>query len=118
MKSYFCITLLLVLFFATSGKAQSASQADSNKPMVQSKLRLDTGWVSHRYSSSGGRVVIMTNKVMNGDTLMFTPMQGLGEFDVDGLEISFNYAPLGIRHLKGCGKAEPVLLRNIKKINQ
>ena len=119
---------ILLITFAlciscTEGWAQEDMSAnsrsvklDTNKSQRRAKFHLDSGMVSHRYVASGGKIVIITNHTVNGDTLIYVPLQDLNEFNAEGLEISFNYTPLGIMHQKGCGNAQPVIIRNIKKL--
>jgi hypothetical protein len=75
------------------------------------------GMVSFKYKSSGcGTVILITNKK---DTNIFIPMgNGLGEYEVDGMKISFDYAPLKIRNPRGCFHGGPVRIWNIQKVKE
>ncbi len=135
MRAYLGIGLIGGLLIISPCKAQQKvnSPTTDTAKTAQSKLQ-DTlikkpapkhsntffvsGRVSHRYAYTGCGPVIVTDKVIHGDTLIFDPMQKLNEFDVEGLEISFNYRPLAIMHPKSCGKAQPVYISNVKKVTK
>jgi hypothetical protein len=94
---------------------KQATDAKSDTAPHQT-LPKTNGVVSHRYSSTGCSPVIITDKVTpKGDTIILIPVGGLGEFDVDGLKISFNYRRSMIKNPQGCTNGSPAILSNINK---
>ncbi len=72
------------------------------------------GKVSHQYRATGCSTVIIVTDPVNTTTLI--PKDTLSsEFDVDGLEIYFNYRPLKMPNPKGCSVGIPALISNISK---
>lgn len=93
--------------------ADAKPDTTSHQTAAQPKTN---GVVSHRYSSTGCSPVIITDKVTSkGDTIILIPVSGLGDFDIDGLKISFNYRRSMIKNPPGCTQGSPAILSNITK---
>lgn len=73
------------------------------------------GLVSHKFMNNGCPVVILVAKP-GGDTLVLIPRDALiRDYDVDGLQISFNYRLLKMRSMPGCDKGIPAEITGISK---
>jgi hypothetical protein len=105
------ILFILAFTIAVAGKSQNA---DTTKPTVRRGPSAE-GVVSHKYKECG-TVILVYNKHAN-DTIVLIPMgSSLGEFDVEGKKISFNYRNLMIKNPEGCMHGGPVILSNIKEV--
>ena len=102
--------LFLLLFFSCKTK-QTAS--DQNQ-LVSSHSSADimTGTVSHLFKARGCGTIILCKK--DSDTLFLIPMNSLGAFDVDGLELTFTYRILRVHNPKGC-KGMPVEISDMER---
>jgi hypothetical protein len=112
-QSVICYLILVVSFMLHSCKSQQTNTAkttDTSQPANTTKF---VGIVSHQYKSSGCGTIVLYKREIEKDTLFLIPMTSLGEFDKDGLEISFNYRMLRVHNPKGC-KGIPVQLSDIK----
>src|ERR1044072_5977840 len=74
-----------------------------------------SGVVSHMFMNKGCPTVILVTEAA-GDTLVLIPRDVLmKEYDVDGLQISFNYRLLKMRSTPGCDKGIPAEITSINK---
>lgn len=74
------------------------------------------GKVSHQYRESGCNTVIIVNLENQDKPLTLIPRDTLSaEFDVDGLEILFNYRKLKMPNPKGCSIGIPAEITDISK---
>jgi hypothetical protein len=73
-----------------------------------------TGKVSHKYKAGGCSAVIVF--MQDGTEVTIIPKDKLAkEFDVDGLEISFNYHTLKMPQPAGCTVGMPAEVTDISK---
>jgi hypothetical protein len=74
-----------------------------------------SGTVTHAYQASGcGTAVVITNH-QSGNKIVLLPVNDLGIFDVEGLEITFHYHPLKKMNPPGCKTGSPASLSDIEK---
>src|SRR5262245_19444043 len=74
-----------------------------------------SGQVSHKFMNKGCPTVILVAEPA-GDTLVLIPRDVLTQdYDVDGLQISFNYRLLKMRSNPGCDKGIPAEITDISK---
>jgi len=130
ISSLFALIAIMMIYFSCKAKQKTAKSeppkqvvpTTSEQPVADTLPvrkpfpRHDTGIVSHRYAPDC-KAVVISNKIRNGDTLMYVPMQGLNGFDSAGMKIEFDYVYLKIMNQKGCVKAIPVIIKNVKKLN-
>ncbi|HVA99107.1 MAG TPA: hypothetical protein VNG53_09445 [Bacteroidia bacterium] len=123
-KKAAALLLYFVLLFSfclvsckTKKVVASTATAVVVAPIQDKNLPIASGKVSHQYSSSGCGTVIFCDKINGQDSLIFIPipMGSLNAFDVDGLEITFNYRMLKIRNPRGCMHGSPIQISNISK---
>ncbi len=110
MKSYILILSIVVSVFAAckSKKETTSTAANNEAPKV-------TGVVSHQYKSTGCSAVIII-KQDGADDITLIPKDKLdAKFDVDGLNVSFNYIPLKMPQPAGCTTGMPAEISNISK---
>jgi hypothetical protein len=73
-----------------------------------------TGKVSHKYRSTGCATVIVFNQ--DGTEMTLIPKDKLPkEYDVDGMEIKFNYHSLKMANPQGCNVGMPAEITEISK---
>lgn len=78
--------------------------------------KIVTGKVSHQFRATGCSTVVIVYKANEENPITLIPRQKLPEqFDVDGMEINFNYHPLKMPNPSGCKKGFPADLLNIHK---
>jgi hypothetical protein len=100
--------VFITLVFACKSK-----KTDTSKPAetdTTSNTQKTTGIVTHQFQSTGCQTIVICKK--ESDTLFLIPMTPLDKFDVDGLEISFDYRVLKVHNPKGC-QGMPVQISNI-----
>jgi len=74
------------------------------------------GKVSHQYRATGCATVVIVKRDDSQQPITLIPRDTLSEiFDVDGLEIYFNYHPLKMRNPAGCKVGIPAELTDISK---
>jgi hypothetical protein len=74
------------------------------------------GKVSHQYRETGCSTVILVNSENQDKPLTLIPRDTLSpEFDIDGLEILFNYRTLKMPNPKGCTVGIPAEITDISK---
>jgi hypothetical protein len=105
----------IAIFFSSIAISQTTDTATQKKDTVKRVgKRVAEGIVSHKYKECG-TVILVPNKERH-DTMTLIPMgNGLGEYDVEGLVISFQYRNLMIHNPKGCMKGGPVIVFDITK---
>ena len=121
IKQATTICLALSLIFAlgckSKKKADSASSTTTATTTATTDPGMDkpkvTGKVSHQYSECGTVVIITDSN--GGAPIILIPQTKLGEFDVDGQEISFHYRPLKMKNPDGCNTGSPAALTDISK---
>ncbi len=111
MKSYILILSIVVSVFAScKTKKETASTTNSVSDTPKT-----VGVVSHKYKAGGCSAVIVV-KQEGGEELTLIPKDKLdSKFDVDGLNISFNYMPLKMPQPAGCTTGMPAEITNISK---
>jgi hypothetical protein len=106
--------LAAVLSFGTACKSKK-EVASTNKE-TKAAIGKITGKVSHQYRASGCATVVITANPDGGEELTLIPSVKLAsEFDVDGLQISFDYITLRMPQPEGCTKGVPAEFSNISK---
>lgn len=102
MKSYLII-FTIVVSLLTSCKTKEAT--------TSSTMGKTSGKVSHEYKAGGCSAVIVTS---DGVTLI--PREALKkEFDVDGLNVTFDYITLKMPQPAGCTTGIPAEISNLGK---
>ncbi len=102
MKSYLII-FTIVASIITSCKTKEAA--------TSSAIGKTSGKVSHEYKAGGCSAVIVTS---DGVTLI--PKDALKkEFDVDGLNVTFDYITLKMPQPAGCTTGMPAEISNLGK---
>lgn len=111
MKSYILILSIVVSVFAScKTKKETTSNSDSATGAPKTM-----GVVSHKYKAGGCSAVIIV-KQEDGEELTLIPKDKLdSKFDVDGLNVSFNYIPLKMPQPAGCTTGMPAEITNISK---
>ena len=116
MKSTILILTICVSLFSSckSKKDINASSTSSaNQTTASSKTN---GKVSHQYRSTGCATVVIVMMEGEENPLTLIPKDKLSDnFDVDGMEISFNYRTLRMPQPEGCSKGIPAELTDITK---
>ncbi len=109
---YPVLFIAFVLSLAIACKSKSSATATDPKAMaVPAKTK---GKVSHQYRSSGCATVIVLNEQDKPASLI--PKDKLpAEFDVDGMEIVFNYRVLKMPQPQGCTTGVPAEIKDISK---
>lgn len=107
--------LLYCLFItACCTEKNSGDSKKITEPVMQDGVTL--GKVSHQYKSTGCATVVIVNWQKPEEQIVLIPLDTLlSEFDVDGLEIYFNYQPLKRMNPQGCAVGFPALLSEISK---
>jgi hypothetical protein len=104
-------TLLLIFSIGCKSTHKSAEPV-SVKPDASSSTKT-TGTVTHAYQASGcGTAVVITNSQSGAKTILL-PINELGAFDVEGLEITFHFHPLKKMNPPGCKTGSPASLSDI-----
>ena len=110
---FFLLVIILGLFILPGCKAKH----DAVKQIAVTSVNAGStlGKVSHQYSKTGCATVVIIKKEGEKD-LTLLPKDILSkEFDVDGLEIYFNYRLLKIKNPEGCNVGIPAQLTDISK---
>lgn len=103
MKSY------LIIFTIVATIITSCKTKETTTSSVMGKT---SGKVSHEYKAGGCSAVIVTN---DGVTLI--PKDDLQkEFDVDGLNVTFDYITLKMPQPAGCTTGIPAEITNLGKV--
>jgi hypothetical protein len=100
--------VFIALIFACKSKKTATSKTVETD--ATSDTKKTKGIVSHQFQSAGCQTIVICKK--ESDTLFLIPMTSLDKFDVDGLEISFDYRVLKVHNPKGC-HGIPVQISNI-----
>jgi hypothetical protein len=122
MKKYIFILLISVTAVTAckskkntaSSSASASSSSSSTASIVAASAGNTTGKVSHKYRSTGCATVIVFSQ--DGNEMTLIPKDKLtSEFDVDGLEIRFNYHSLKMPNPAGCNVGMPAEITDISK---
>ena len=93
----------------TSDAMPEATEVTADEP--------DKTWgiVSHKFMNKGCPTVILVAQ-NEGDTLVLIPRDALmQDYDVDGLQIAFNYRLLKMHSMPGCDNGMPAEITGISK---
>ena len=105
--------MLSTSVLACKSKKETTATAGNNTVQPAS-VGATTGKVSHMYKATGCETVVIVKEGENELTLI--PKDKLAkQFDVDGLEIKFNYRTLKMPNPAGCAKGIPAELTDISK---
>ncbi|MCE3280778.1 MAG: hypothetical protein K0S44_2969 [Bacteroidetes bacterium] len=117
MKKYIFFLMISSLAAASckSKKATTASVATSTPATMTTRTEGNiTGKVSHQYRATGCATVIVFNN--EGTEMTLIPKDKLpAEFDVDMMEIKFNYHTLKMANPAGCNVGIPAEITEITK---
>ncbi len=106
------LILFLVIVSASSFGCKS-KQNGINPALVGVPRGTTLGKVSHQYAATGCPTVVI---VKADEPITLIPKEALSsEFDVDGLEIYFDYKTLKIRNPAGCSVGIPAAITNVSK---
>jgi thioredoxin-related protein len=120
MKKY--VFLLLIGAFSLSAcksKKNAAASATSDNTSTTAAMTTrssadNTGKVSHQYRATGCPTVIVFTK--DGSEITLIPKDKIpAEFDVDGMEVKFNYHSLKMANPVGCTVGMPAEITDISK---
>jgi hypothetical protein len=121
MKKYILFLLIssLAVTACKSKKATTASTTSTTTTPTPAAMTTRTegntsGKVSHQYRATGCATVIVFNN--EGTEMTLIPKDKLpAEFDVDKLEIKFNYHTLKMANPAGCNVGIPAEITDISK---
>jgi hypothetical protein len=106
---------VVVCAFTCGCKTKHKVEKDSTPANVVQK-GATIGKVSHQYRADGCATVVIVKQTDNPDIITLIPKDTLAAaFDVDGLEIYFDYRPLKMPNPVGCSVGYPAELKNISK---
>ncbi|MBK7183187.1 MAG: hypothetical protein IPH89_09735 [Bacteroidetes bacterium] len=105
MKSYLIILSIVVSIFTSCKTKETTTSSTMGKT---------SGKVSHEYKAGGCSAVIVTS-----DGITLIPKDALKkEFDVDGLEVTFDYLTLKMPQPAGCTTGMPAEITNLGKVKK
>lgn len=115
MKFYktFIIAIVFIPFSCKINKTDNKPSAKKAEPSLEKVMTVGT--VSHKYRISGCQTVVLVEKPGKKDSSIFIPRLPLNEFDVNGLQIRFQYKILKMPNPKGCLRGTPVELTSVSK---
>ena len=113
MRLYILILSLSCLsVFACKAKHKPVKQASETVVPMGTTF----GKVSHQYRKTGCATVIIVNNENKDKPLTLIPKDTLSPvFDIDGLEVLFNYRALKMPNPKGCSIGIPAEIKDISK---
>ena len=117
MRSYIVlITICLGIIISCKSKKEASASTPvtaSEQPTAKGNT---LGKVSHQYKATGCATVVLVKLEGQENPLTLIPKDKLpGSFDVDGLEILFNYRTLKMPQPAGCNVGIPAELTEISK---
>lgn len=114
MKKTMFIIMLTISVVACKSKKEASSTVAATNSTQTSTVGATTGKVSQMYKAGGCSAVII---VKDGEhELTLIPKDKLAsQFDVDGLEIKFNYRTLKMPNPAGCTSGIPAEITDISK---
>lgn len=81
-------------------------------PALDSTMPIAVGKVSQRFKSTCSSVVEFKDE--NNETVVLIPKDPLGDLDVEGLQIEFNYRLLRMANPEGCTTGRMAEIRNAR----
>lgn len=118
MKKYVFFLLISVLAVSSCKSKKKASASADSAPAVASRAEEPagntTGKVSHRYRQSGCATVITFMQDGTETTLIPSVKLDAG-YDVDGLDVRFNYRLLKMPNPEGCNAGIPAEITDLSK---
>ena len=106
--------LLISLNLIASLSCKTKHEVVKKTTIVPEHAGNTLGKVSHQFSSSGCSIVVIIKKEQ--DNLILLPKDILPkEYDIDGLELYFNYRLLKMKNSDGCNDGLPAQLTDILK---
>lgn len=114
------VTYIFFILALMSNGCKSKKEASASVPAVTTEQPVakgnTTGKVSHQYNATGCATVVIVKIDGQENPLTLIPKDKLASsFDVDGLEISFNYRTLKMPQPAGCSVGIPAELTEISK---
>lgn len=123
-KIFLGISLLTTLSIACKVKATKENTSKENVKPTENNTAMQEvtaienktlGKVSHRYRAAGCKTVIEV-KLEEGEIQTLIPKDKLSqEFDVDGIELYFNFLVLRMPQPAGCTTGQPAEITDIVK---
>ncbi len=119
MKKY-QLMLIMILILGTSCRTKKVkTQIEDNPPKVETeviKQGTNVGQVSHQYKSDGCKSIIIIDNVDGSQPQILIPIKGLeSDFDVDGMNITFDFILSRVKQPEGCKQGQPAILSNVQK---
>ena len=109
------LVLALVLSFGAACKSKKEAAVSSTKENTASIPKIN-GKVSHQYRAGGCATVIIIPASGGVNEITLIPKDKLAkEFDVDGMQISFNYQTLRMPQPDGCTVGMPADIKDVSK---
>ena len=113
MKQFILILAIICTIAACSATKNKVAATDPVTTIAQGSIN---GKVSHQYRATGCSTVIIIKQSSTPAPLTLIPIDTLSStFDVDGLEIYFDFRPLKVRNPDGCSVGIPAAISNISK---
>ncbi len=115
MKKIF-LYVIIILFLNCSCKTQKINSSNVKKQEQDIYKGKSFGKVSHQYRTGGcNSVIIVSMKGPAGNVTLIPKDKLPDSFDVDGMEIFFDYHPLKMPNPSGCVEGIPAEITNILK---
>ncbi|GDX53099.1 hypothetical protein LBMAG27_21460 [Bacteroidota bacterium] len=115
MKQLFQLVLMFSFMTVACCSEKIAGNSGSTNEKVKHKGET-MGKVSHQYRSTGCSTVVIVNWQKPDWQMVLIPIDTLApDYDIDGLEIYFNYQPLKRMNPPGCSVGFPAILSDISK---
>ena len=114
MRQLFSLLFIGLVFTACC--ASKKSGVSSSTKESTNHIGVTLGQVSHKFRDTGCSTVVIVNWQKPDEQIVLIPLDTLSSaFDVDGLEIYFNYQPLKRMNPPGCTVGFPAKLSDISK---
>jgi len=115
MKRFIFILVVVCIFMGGCCAKRKVVKTDTTAAVITHGATL--GKVSHQYRATGCATVIVCDGSYDLNVhATLIPRDTLAkDFDVDGLEIYFDYRPLKMKNPAGCTVGIPALISNISK---
>lgn len=116
MKStIFFIAICISVAIACKSTQKTANSTNAEQSNQMTQVGNTIGKVSHKYRATGCATVVII--IIDGEKeLVLIPKDKLSnDFDVNGLELKFNYRPLKMPQPPGCNVGIPAALMDISK---
>lgn len=107
MKWIFLLLTVSLFAFTSCKCCKEGKKSETNVTVTQGTT---TGTVSHKYSATGCKTVILVNE----SEQVLIPVEGLpAVLDLDGKIITFDFILLRMPQPEGCNTGQPAQLSNV-----